>query len=274
MPRRDRVVLGTALMVIGATVGAAWLFGHKSEKLPFWPVWVFVTVFVLGVASVMSSGRSGMEPEHAANLRQIAGRVANDNPEPYGTPQARQMFEAHYRRTVQLSAVRSETGMAEENAWTALAREVNVSAHERFPQSDLWQIGGIVTVARATLKDKDARVKVTREQFRHGQAWTMGRMSPPQVSWGSHIVWWALEATPEAEITDGALESRIDAIRAWYGEMSVSQEAVVYRDAIWNTRARRNELDGEMAPLMHGAAIRWSHKCLICRPRKWWEFWR
>jgi integrase len=78
-------------MVIGATVGAAWVLGHRAEMLPFWPVWVFVAVFAVGVLFVASAARAEIDPGHVAELRAVTGRlldVANGgDSEPYRSAQ-------------------------------------------------------------------------------------------------------------------------------------------------------------------------------------------
>ncbi len=278
MPRRDRVVLGTALMVIGATVGATWMLGHKTEKLPFWPVWIFVVAFVVGILFVASAARAEIEPGHRADLQVVTSRLLDlangGDGDPYRSSHERDNYQAHHKRPVERESAIKSAATAEADAWEALRVAATTTATTSFPQAAFWFPGAILERSLPLFHGSgDPRLEIGEHAFRIGRGMADGRQLPPAVVWSDLVVWTALSASAEAAATDAQVEVRIEEVRAWFRGVRDSEVARVYRDAVLSSRARRNELR-EAAEGLTGRAVGRKWGCTDCHPIRAWEFWR
>jgi hypothetical protein len=278
MRRRDRVVLGTTLMVIGATVGVTWLFGHKAEKLPFWPVWVCVAMFVVGVLFVASAARAEIEPGHVAVLQAVTGRlldVANGSDgDPFRSTHERDNYQAHHRQVVERESAVKGTVAAEAGAWEELTVAVATAAQARFPQAEFWFPGAIVERSlQLFLGSDDPRLEVGEHALTISRGMADGRQLPPSIAWSQLVVWTPLMASADANATDQDVGVKIEDVRAWLRGVRDSEVARVYREAVLNTRARRNELR-RAGERLTGRAVGRKWGCTDCHPIRGWELWR
>jgi hypothetical protein len=265
-------------MVIGATVGATWLFGHKAEKLPFWPVWVFVGVFVVGVLFAASAARAEIDPGHVADLQVVTGRLLDvaegGDGDPYRGAYERSVYRAHYRRLVEREGAVKSAVTVEAGAWDALRVAAASAATASFPQVEFWFPGAILERSLPLFHGSgDPRLEIGEHVFRIDRGMADGRQLPPAAVWSNLIVWTPLSASAEAGATDAEVEVRIEEVRAWLRGVRDSEVARVYRDAVLSTRARRSELR-EAADRLTGGAVGRKWRCTVCHPIQAWEIWR
>jgi hypothetical protein len=270
MRKRDRIVLGGALMVIGAAVAIPHLFGREA-------IWAFVALFVLGVVLVISAIGSRINPAHAEELRAITARLQavadGDDGDPFRTERERRIYEAHYRRLVEREVAVKAAVVAEAGALSALSTKILTAAQARFPRPEFWFPQDIASKARQRLQGSaDHRREIAEGNISAGRPMVSG-VTSPQISWGSSPIWVPLSASPAAKATDAELDAKIDDVRAWFAEARDSEAGRVYRDAVLNTRARRTELARAVAKL-DGRAVERGRKCTTCRPIRKGQFWR
>jgi len=261
MSRRDRVVVGAAFLVIAAAV--------LSRLVP---TVLFVVVFIAGVLLIASAARSGMNPEHVAHVRRLVELAASGGQFEAGGSE-RRILNAHYRRISRAHEAVEGSAQAEAGAWDQLMQEVTAAVVQRF-DGPLWQRGGIREEAQLRLHDQMTRVELTDGAFSHIRVLSTSGKPLPQVNWGPHIVWWATGSSPEADASDVELDAKAQEVREWFGEVSESDAARVYRDAILNVRTHRTELATAAEPVLLGAEVRFSRKCAVCNPKRSWQVWR
>jgi hypothetical protein len=273
-----RLLLGTVgvgLMVVGAGV-----LGIKSLHLPQTAVAVLLTVlFLVGgwltVAALFGllPARPEIDPDHKIALRQLADRIGG-TADPYRSTLERSVFAAHYPKlAAQRTAV--ERGTTEqESRRIALSSEIVETMRGRFSQQDFWRPDAIAAAAASALRDQADKVTIIAGAIWFVRPLIEGVTVPPQLVWGNSPIWWPLRDSPAASATDGDLAAKVGEVQAWFTEVGQSEPARAYRDAILNLRERQRELHRRLEPIRNHERIGWNRRCLICRPRKWWEFWR
>ena len=183
------------------------------------------------------------------------------------------MLNAHYPRVSRTHEAVEGSAQAETGAWDQLMQEVTAAVVQRFA-GPLWERGGIREEAKLRLHDQTTRVELADGAFAHVRVPSTSGKPLPQVNWGSHIVWWATGSSPEADASDADLDAKAQKVREWFGEVSESEAARVYRDAILNVRAHKTELATAAEPVLLGAEVRFSRKCEVCNPKRSWQVWR
>ena len=264
-------------MVIGGTGGVAWLLGYKSAKLPAWPVWLFAATALIGLCLLLTAARASMQDGHAAELRAVTARLQavadGDDGDPFRTPQERRMYEAHYSKLAEREGKVKEAVTAEIEALASLTTDIQATSLARFPQPQFWFPAAMATAARQRLRGSDdPRLRITEGSISAGYPMVSG-VSAPQISWGSSPIWVPLLASSAANTTQSELDAKVDEVHQWFADIRDTEHALVYRDAVRNTLARRNELARAIAKL-DGRAVERNRKCLTCRPIRAWQVWR
>lgn len=273
--------IGAALITFGGAGVVGWLLGYKAAELPLWPIWIFGAALLVGVflgtAAVLGLPPSGhdLPPGHEEQLRQIVTRVRGlsdqDNISPYHTDYERKMFEAHYPRLHQKQEVVRRAAAEESNAWATLSAEIPALATQRFPPREFWTPNAFVEVARWRLKDQAGVIELAEDEIECTRGTVEGQEQPPTLSWRGNILWWPTRESAEARRSDAELAQMVVTVREAFAQLSDSEAAKVYRDALLEVREYRSELATELVPILHHEQIRWCRRCPICRPNEHWR---
>jgi hypothetical protein len=265
--------IGGALMVAGVGI-----LGIEALHLPRVAVVVFLAALLVVGGWLTTAALFALPPArpappevHAEHVRRLVELAAGGGQFEAGGSE-RRLLDAHYRRISCAHELAEASTKAEAAAWDQLMREIIAAVVERF-DGPLWQRGGIIEEARLRIRDRTTRVELPDGAFSHIRVLSTSGKPLPQVNWGSHIVWWATGSLG-ADASDAELDAKVQKVRDWFGEISESEAARVYRDAILNAHARKKELDAAAEPVLLGAVVRYSRKCKVCNPKRRWQIWR
>jgi hypothetical protein len=266
--------VGGALLVAGVSV-----LGIEALHLPKVAViGVLGVLFVVGgwltTAALFAFPPARPTPPkaHAEHVPRLVELAASGGQFESGSSE-RRILNAHYPRISRAHEAVEGSAQAQTGSWDQLMQEITTVVVQRFA-GPLWERGGIREEAKLRLHDQTTRVELTDGAFAHVRVPSTSGKPLPQVNWGSHIVWWATGSSPEADASDAELDAKAQEVREWFGEVSESEAARVYRDAILNVRAHKTELATAAEPVLLGAEVRFSRKCEVCNPKRSWQVWR
>lgn len=280
------IAFGAAAMALGVAGGVPWILSYRAASVPLWPFWVFAAIaalglvsFLIGVALSVSGGLHQLAEPHEQMVDQIARRaqplIDRDPVAVWHTDAERQMLGAHHPQIaegVEDVRVRCEERDA---AWNRLDALLRTTAEDSFPTDGFWQIPAIREQAARLVRGQEEHVSLDAANAIQWRRVTpqLG-MTLPQVNWGQLVVWWPTATSREAASTDDELQERIDVIAGWFRALSDSAAAAEYRGALRDLAAARERLVGALDPVVHLAPMRWSRRCLICNPKRRWQFGR
>lgn len=260
-------------MVVGAGV-----LSIKSLDLPQLAVAVFLAAlfvfggwFTLAALFALPPARPAPTGEHATHVRRLVELAVGGGQFEAGES-TRRILSAHYPRISRAHEAVEGAARGETGAWDHLMQEVATGV-QRFDGA-FWERGGIYAEARQRLRDQATRIPLAEGTLTHLRNVSRGGKSLPQVNWGSHVVWWPTESSPEADASDAELDAKAQEVREWFEEVSESEGARAYRDAILNARTHRARLATAAEPVLLGIEVRSSLKCEVCNPKRSWQVWR